>query len=150
MHVGYLGHGELTIVGSDSTIDIAGVYSQGEDSELTLELGADSPHISTIAVEGVATFAEGAKIKIDPQAGYVPGYRTITILTASDIDGVENIDFDAPDEWELVTDSPPTVLYAMNTHLNCGLLGIEPVLVLGALHARRRWKRSRSGAVDLG
>src|SRR4030095_6937493 len=135
------GRGELTVVGKNSTIDIGGVYAQGSDSQLTVRLEADYPNVSPITVDGVASFAPGAKIKIEHLSGYEPGYTTVTLLTAQEITGFSNIVLEAPPQWSLATPgNPPNMLLSLHL-LPCGLLGIEPVLVLGLLHATRRVRR---------
>jgi hypothetical protein len=136
------GRGELTVVGKNGTIDIGGVYVQGSDSLLTFKLETAYPNVSPVTVAGVASFAPGAKIKIEHLSGYEPGYTTVTLLTAQEIIGFSNIVLEAPPQWSLTTTgNPPNMLFALHELPICGLLGIEPALVLGLLHATRRVRR---------
>jgi hypothetical protein len=144
LHVGYLGRGELVVEGSDSTITVAGEYSQGDDSLVTFKLHQAAPNITPIDAH-TATFASGAKIKVET-VGWTPqNFQSFPILTADSVVGESNVTLDSSSvSWLLYwSGTSPHTLYAEYFQPICGLLGIEPVFVLAFLHARRRWKRGR-------
>jgi hypothetical protein len=141
------GRGEFTVVGSGSTIDIHGAYVQGDDSRLSFRIDPGSPHITTIAVDGVAHFEPGAKLKLELIDGWEPvDNQSFTLLTAASVVGESNLSYDGPlGNWVIGWTGTPhdTLVATYWRYRQCGLLGIEPVFVLLLLQARKRWRRAR-------
>ena len=109
------GHGELTVVGKASTIHVKGVYQQATGSRLTAKIEYQYPNVTPVNVDGVATFEQGAKVKIELLDGYTPGpFSTFNILSASRIDGTGTIVLESPGPyWFLyTTGNPPNQLWA--------------------------------------
>jgi hypothetical protein len=149
MRVGAFGHGELVVDGSASAITVAGEFSQGTDSLVTFKIKSGSPNITKIEAH-TAKFTSGAKIKVEA-VGWTPqNFSTFALLTADSVTDPDNVSIDTSSgPWLLYwtgTGTDPRTLWAEYLQMQCGLLGIEPVLVLGLLQARRLEAR-RSGCL---
>jgi hypothetical protein len=151
MYVGHLGRGELVVEGADSTIAVAGEYHQGGNSLLTFKIEQFDPFITPIVVAKTATFEPGAKLKLEVLGEWTPaGNQPFTVLSAANgVVGESNLTLDAASgTWSLNwtgagTPASPRKLVVTKLH-PCGLLGIEPVVVLALLGVRRRWSGARA------
>jgi hypothetical protein len=140
------GHGELIIEGGESTIDIEGFYRQGSDSRLTVKLSDDTPRITPIQVNGIATFEAGSELRVEllPGAETPEENEVFTLLVADTIAGEPEL-IDPEHLWfsDIVEgEGQDLLIVAYTPNPACGLTGLEPFLIYGMVWLSRR----RSGA----
>jgi hypothetical protein len=152
MHVGFRkdgvdqGEGTLMVDGAAALISIGYFYEQSSKGLLHLKVDAAMPpYISPITVGKTATFQPGAKLKFEFKGAELADRTIITLMTANQIVGPLPTILDNPaGRWRVYTEgSPPAMslkaIYVIYPH--CGLLGVEPLVVLGLLELKRRRRK---------
>jgi hypothetical protein len=147
LHVGLDGVGELTVIGSAAVIDISGAYEQNADSLLTFRLDDSQDHITTIAVGGPATFAPGARLRIELAEGYEPQVNEkFVLLTAGEgvIDGGLTIVESEGWSVDTTTGGSVTATYAAIVAASVPSLSPFGIALLSSLMGLAVWRRLRS------